>query len=130
VKVIHQLISYFHERGRFSDEQLEEFIKKGFWGIHDPMEMRSLEARIGESFYFQVSADVNGPLWGTDIYTSDSSLGKACVHAGVLAPGESGIVKVTIVKPILVFSGSTRNGVASSSWTTPWSGAFTVEKFR
>jgi hypothetical protein len=130
MRVIHQLISYFHERGRFSDRQLQEFIKKGFWGIHDPMELRNLEARIGESFYFQVSADEYGPLWGTDVYTSDSSLGRACVHAGIMAAGESDIVKVTMVKPPAVFSGSTRNGVTSSPWTTRWSGAFVVEKVR
>src|SRR5687767_1001028 len=108
MKVVHQLISYFYERGRLSNKHLEEFIEKGFWGMHDPRELRTLEARIGESFYFQVTGEVQGPLWGSDVYTSDSSLGKACVHAGVLAVGETTTVKVTMVKPLPVFQGSTR----------------------
>jgi hypothetical protein len=34
MKVIHQLITYFHERGTFTDAHLEEFVKKGFWGFY------------------------------------------------------------------------------------------------
>ena len=70
---------------------------------------------------------MHGPLWGTDVYTSDSSLAAACVHAGLLEPGESGTVKVTMVPPLAAFQGSTRHGVTSHNWTTPWSGAYRVE---
>jgi hypothetical protein len=130
MKVIHQLITYFHERGKFSDAHLEEFVKKGFWGLYNSGDLRSLETRIGEAFFFQVTGETHGALWGTDIYTSDSSLGFACVHAGVLKPGESGVVKVTMVTPLAIFQGSSQNGVVSHSWTTGWSGAFTVEAFK
>jgi hypothetical protein len=127
MKTIHQLIAYFEARGKLSRKQLRELVAKGYWGQHNGGDLRSLEKNIGESFFFQATGDTRGPLWGTDIYTSDSNLGMACVHAGILKVGESGIVKVTMVTPIPVFSGSTRNGVTSSTWTPGWSGAYTVE---
>ena len=69
-----------------------------------------------------------GTIWGTDVYTTDSNLGTACVHAGLLKVGEAGTVKVTIVEPVPIFQASTRNGITSQSWQTGWGGAFTVEK--
>jgi hypothetical protein len=130
MRVIHQLISYFHERERFTEAQLEEFVKKGFWGLYNADDLYSLEKKIGESFFFQVTGETHGPLWGTDVYTSDSSLGAACVHAGILKAGETEVVKLTMVKPLSVFKGSTRHGVISDTWTTSWSGAYTVEAFK
>src|SRR5205085_984087 len=87
MKVIQQLVSYFEERGKLKQRQVEELVEKGYWQQYTPADLRSLESKIGQSFFFQVTGEVNGSLWGTDIYTSDSSLGKACVHAGVLQPG-------------------------------------------
>jgi hypothetical protein len=37
------------------------------------------------------------------------------------------VIKVTMVAPLPVFQGTTRNGVSSADWTTGWSGAYTVE---
>jgi hypothetical protein len=130
MKVIQQLIGYFEERGRLTRHQVEELVTKGYWGIYTPTDLRSLEGRVDESFFFQVTGEVHGSLWGTDIYTSDSWLGTACVHAGILQPGESGVVKVTMVQPLAVFQGTTRNGVTSSAWTTGWPGAYRVELVR
>jgi hypothetical protein len=130
MKAIHQLISYFEERGKLSRRQIEDLVAKGYWGHYTAADLRSLEQKIGQSFFFQATGSSTGPLWGTDTYTSDSDLGTACAHAGVLKPGESGAVKVTVVQPVAVFQGSTRNGVTSSTWNTGWSGAFQVEGFK
>jgi hypothetical protein len=92
----------------------------------DPGNMQALQDRIGESFYFEVVGEVSGPLWGTDIYTSDSAIAKAVVHAGILRIGEKAVIKVTVVNPLPRYDGSTRNGVASSSWDY-WPGAYRVE---
>jgi len=35
----------------------------------------------------------NAALWGSDIYTLDSTLGMAAVHAGVVKAGQTGVVK-------------------------------------
>jgi hypothetical protein len=130
MKAIHQLISYFEERGRLNAWQLDELVAKGYWGQYTSADLRSLEHKIGQSYFFQATGNTDGPLWGTDVYTSDSNLGTACVHAGVLKVGESAAVKVTMVKPLAVFQGSTRNGITSSLWSNGWSGAFQVEQFR
>ena len=127
MKAIHQLIAYFQETGRVTPAQLRRLVEKGYWAEHTAADIRTLERKIGQSFFFQVTGDTAGPLWGTDTYTSDSNLGTACVHAGLLKPGEEGMVKVTMVQPLPTFHGSARNGVSSSPWTTGWSGAFQVE---
>jgi hypothetical protein len=127
VKVIEQLISYLEARGRLTAEQVERFVSQGYWRQYTPSDLRSLERKVGQSFFFQVRAEARGPLWGTDIYTSDSSLGMACIHAGVLKSGQSGVVKVTIVQPPPTFNGSMRHGVTSAEWHTGWAGAFRVE---
>ena len=129
MKVIQQLIAYLEARGRLTPKQIQQLVAKGYTGQYTAADLRALEQKYGESFFFQVSADFNGPLWGTDVYTSDSNLGTACVHAGVLKMGESGVVKVTIVQPVPVYKGTSRNGVKSNDWTTGWSGAYTDASF-
>jgi len=37
-------------------------------------------------------------IWGSEVYTYDSHLATAAIHAGVLKAGQRGIVKVTMVK--------------------------------
>lgn len=130
MKVIQQLIAYFEERGQLSRKQVRELIAKGYWGQTTTADLRSLEGKIGQSFFYEVTGEEHGALWGTEVYTSDSWLATACVHAGLLRPGETGTVKVTIASPPPVFNGSTRNGVSSGSWTTGWSGAYRVELIR
>jgi hypothetical protein len=127
MKAIHQLIGYFESRGKLTRQQLKDLIAKGYWGQFTANDIRSLESKIGQSFSIEATGSLRGPLWGTDIYTSDSDVGSAAVHAGVLQPSEHGVVKVTIVPPIPVFSGSTRNGMTSATWTPGWSGAYKVE---
>jgi hypothetical protein len=91
-----------------------------------PSNLEGYRSRIGESFLFSVTASSAGPLWGTDIYTTDSSPAKAAIHAGLLRAGESGIIRVTIVERQPNYKGSTRNGVTSSAWHDPWHGAYRV----
>lgn len=85
---------------------------------------RFLSGKPGESVIVQVGGSNDGPLWGTDVYTNDSSIGTAAVHAGLLKVGEKGAVLVTFLPGRDHYDGSTRNGVASQPWTTPWDGSF------
>jgi|GEM_PF-2073508 len=57
-----------------------------------------------------------GSIWGTDIYTDDSSLSTAAVHAGLVAPGERGTVRLKITGAQTSYAGSTRNGVTSNGY--------------
>ena len=57
--------------------------KKGFWGIYTSLRSAQLGKTHRRDFFFQVTGETHGSLWGTDVYTSDSSLGSGSVHAGV-----------------------------------------------
>ena len=92
----------------------------------DPGNLVGYEAQVGQSFSFSVTGQTAGPLWGTDVYTTDSLLACAAVHAGKVRPGERKVVRVTIVTPPPAFQGSTRNGVTSSAYG-PYPGAYRVE---
>lgn len=84
--------------------------------LPDPGTLQGYQNQIGQTFYFKVTGGVNGSVWGTDMYTTDSTLAAAAVHVGALKQGEAGIVKVTIVASPPSFQGSTRNGVTTGSW--------------
>lgn len=55
------------------------------------------------------------PVWGTDIYTDDSALCHAAVHAGVI-PQSGGVVHVRRVAGRDSYQGSTRHGFVSQSY--------------
>jgi hypothetical protein len=59
------------------------------------------------------------PVYGTDVYTPDSGLCTAAVHAGALQHGAAGSVIVQIVASPPVFKGTTRNGIKSEVWPKP-----------
>ncbi|XP_040216245.1 uncharacterized protein LOC120945822 [Rana temporaria] len=66
---------------------------------------------------------VNGRnVWGTDVYTDDSSICKAAIHAGILG-NNGGLVTVEKNPGQQSYSGSTRNGVTTSNYGA-WSGSF------
>ena len=71
---------------------------------------------IGKRFIVQVVGSTTGAVWGTDLYTHDSSLDAAAVHAGILQPGEKGIIRVTVLPALAVYHGSTLHGVTSQDW--------------
>jgi LCCL domain len=68
-----------------------------------------------------------GQIWGTDVYTDDSSVCSAAVHAGVISPATGGSVTIEMREGQSAYTGSTRNGVTSAEYG-PWygSGAVTV----
>lgn len=55
-------------------------------------------------------------IWGSGPYTADSDLCSAAVHAGLIAPGEAGEVKVLRLPGLERYRGSEANGVRSSNW--------------
>jgi hypothetical protein len=53
----------------------------------------------------------------TDIYTADSFLATAAVHAGALEAGEEVVVRVSVVNMAdVAVKGSFRNGVMTRDW--------------
>lgn len=82
----------------------------------DPSDLSAYSQKKGETFQFQVTGSTMGSVWGTDLYTLDSRLAAAAVHAGILKDGETGVVKVSILAGKPSYKGSSRNGVTSSDW--------------
>lgn len=71
----------------------------------------------GQQVLYEVTGSADDVIWGTDVYTGDSALATAAVHAGVLREGETGVVRVTFVDTLNVaFNGSLRNGIESDSF--------------
>jgi hypothetical protein len=79
----------------------------------DPGSLTCYQDQVGKVFAFKVTGSVNGAVWGSGVYTADSTLATAAVHAGALEVGKTGTVKVRVVEPPPSFSGSTANGVTT-----------------
>jgi hypothetical protein len=54
-------------------------------------------------------------VWGTDVYTDDSGLCRAAVHAGAITP-QGGLITVLRSEGRSLYVGSNRNGVASNDF--------------
>ena len=82
--------------------------------------------KIGQRFTFSCPvADYPGHrLYGTDIYTDDSSICIAGVHAGAISLS-GGMVTIEIRGAQNTFQSSSRNGISSSSFGY-WPGSFVV----
>jgi hypothetical protein len=94
--------------------------------LPDPGTLTGHRGDVGKSFLFEVTGANTGPVWGTEVYTDDSALATAAVHAGVLAVGQKGVVKVTILPGLESYTSSASNGVVSGSWAS-WVGSYRVE---
>jgi hypothetical protein len=93
----------------------------------DPGALYNYQNHVGKKFAFRVTGAAAGSVWGTDLYTLDSTLAVAAVHAGAVKLGQTGVVKVLILGPQPGFRGSARNGVATSDWG-PFPGAYQFVK--
>src|SRR5262249_1927728 len=111
--------------------------------LPDPGNLNTLFGQVGKVYTFRVTGAAQGGavrgvapgvpglnpfvpagfVWGTDVYTLDSTLALATVHAGVLKSGQTGVVRVKILGPQASFTGSTRHGVTSVGYG-PFNGAF------
>ena len=113
MKVVQELVAYFDRRGVLSQNQMRKLLDQGFLAADAPPTMTGLCDTPGSTFYFRIQGRVDGSVWGTEVYTGDSALAAAAIHAGLLKPEDTAIVKVTVVAPPTQFKGTTRNGVTS-----------------
>lgn len=66
-----------------------------------------------------------GSIWGTGIYTDDSSICSAAVHAGRIQMATGGPVGVQILPGMPAYTGSMANGITSQSYPQ-YSGSFSI----
>ncbi|MBP1603823.1 MAG: hypothetical protein H6Q09_995 [Acidobacteria bacterium] len=113
MKVIQELVAYFERRGRLTRAEIRKLLDQGLLAGDAPANMLQLCDQVGATYYFRVTGNTTGSLWGTDIYTGDSAISAAAVHAGLVKAGETVVLKVTVEPPPSQFKGSVRNGVTS-----------------
>jgi LCCL domain-containing protein/putative Ig domain-containing protein len=88
-----------------------------------PVNLVGYRNKVGQTFQFVVTGAGSGTAWGTDIYTDDSPVARAAVHAGVVAVGQSKTVTITILGGQASYAASTRNGVTTAAWGS-WPGSY------
>lgn len=71
---------------------------------------------IGDQVTLQITGRAEGPVWGDAVYTLDSNVGAAAVHAGLLKVGETRAIKIWIVPAPSAFAEAERNGIKSGKW--------------
>jgi hypothetical protein len=74
------------------------------------------EGDIGKVYRMTITGAIGGAIWGTDIYTSDTHIPTAAVHAGVITVGQTKEVYIKVVQGLSEYIGSTRNGVSTSGY--------------
>ncbi|WP_353568599.1 LamG-like jellyroll fold domain-containing protein, partial [Haloferula sargassicola] len=93
-----------------------------------PADMTAQRGNNGSEHLYTVVGSTSGTLKGTGLYTDDSSIARAAVHAGLLLPGERGAVKVTVQPGSESYVSSTNHGT-SSSYSGAFPGSFTLERY-
>lgn len=83
-----------------------------------PTNMTGYRGNPGQVYTFQVVGTQSGTVWGgaTGIYTDDSPLGTAAVHAGLVAVGAQAVIKVKVLGPKSSYQGSSRNGITTKNY--------------
>lgn len=116
MKVVQELVAYFDRRGKLSRRELKRLLEQNMVASDAPIGMHGLCETVGATYYYRIKGVLEGQIWGTDVYTRDSTLGAAAVHAGLLKPDETAVLRVTVVPPLDAYKGSTRNGVTTSDY--------------
>lgn len=96
-----------------------------------PGNLLAYQNQFGKELVFAVTAPQGNAqmnIWGTDTYTLDSNIAGAAMHAGLVQPGQAGVVRIRVVASPQQFTGSLRNGVTTSPYGTYPSGAFEFVK--
>jgi hypothetical protein len=96
----------------------------------DPWSLNATEYRgqDGEQFTYDCPpADESrtDTIWGTDVYTDDSSVCTAAVHAGAITIEDGGEVTIEIRPGEESYEASEQNGIESQSYG-PWGGSFVI----
>ena len=116
MKVIQELVAHFERQNQLSNDEIKALLDQGLLASDAPARIQDLCDTPGTTYYFRVTGASNGSVWGTDVYTGDSALALAAVHAGAVKPGGTAVVRVTVQRPLNHYQGSVRNGVTSHDY--------------
>ncbi|MCC7542912.1 MAG: hypothetical protein IT379_42240 [Deltaproteobacteria bacterium] len=86
----------------------------------------SHRGEIGRRFQYECGASgVDGVVYGTDLYSDDSSVCTAAVHAGVITLDGGGAVTIEVAPGQSSYRASLRHGIQSTDYGE-WPGSFRV----
>jgi hypothetical protein len=106
--------------GASARPEVEPPIVAGDWGAN----ATSLRTAAGSRFLYVCPAyGQRGQVWGTRVYTDDSSVCTAAVHARLIDLTDGGTVTIEHLPGQASYTGSTANGITSASWGA-FSGSF------
>jgi hypothetical protein len=97
-----------------------------FVALPDPGNLEAYKSQVGNVLFFRVTGATGGEVYGSEIYSSDSDLATAAVHAGVLKFGDTQVVMVKILPAKSSFQGSDRFGITSKDWGM-WPGSYRID---
>ena len=71
----------------------------------------------GQIYKFRCPAEgTESTIWGSDVYTKDSSICTAAVHVGLFSLADGGIVTVEFRPGRSVYGSTVRNGIKSNTF--------------
>jgi hypothetical protein len=75
------------------------------------------KGEAGQTYTFQCPAEgTEQSIFGSDIYTQDSSICTAAVHAGIISLAQGGKVTIEYRPGRSVYGSTVRNGIKSKTW--------------
>ena len=82
----------------------------------------------GQSYRFRCPSDGTvGTIYGSDVYTDDSSICTAAVHAGIISTERGGKVEIEIRPGRSIYGSTTRHGIKSNTYGH-WGRSFVVRQ--
>ena len=94
-----------------------------------PLTLVGVTAEPGQVLVYEVTGSADGVIFGTDVYTDDSSIAVAAVHSGALKPNETGTIMVSVVPGRASYAGSFRHGIESQG-CAEWSRSYTLRRLQ
>lgn len=127
MKVIQELVAHFERKNKLTPEEIRALLDQGLLAADAPARIQDLCDTPGTTYYFRVTGATDGSVWGTDVYTGDSVLPVAAVHSGAVKPGETAVVRITVMPPLTHYQGSVRYGITSHDFGR-FGAAYRVER--
>ena len=85
--------------------------------------MYGYRGKTGPIYEIKVTGRADGAVWGTNVFTDDSSIAKAAVNAGVIKIGETKTVYIEVLPSKGSYQNSDRN--STSTWNYGnWGGSY------
>ena len=81
-----------------------------------PDNFTTYRVKIGQSCTFKITGATGRRIYGTNIYTEDSNIVTAAIHADVLHVGETKNITIKILSGQPYYVVSTQNNVSSLSY--------------